>query len=75
MPVATARILKSRMKGKHTVSPSKGVMSGSGVAAGACPERSRRMGYRPADHSLGSDSVSRAWADPLHWRVYYYRLS
>jgi hypothetical protein len=24
-----------------------------GVAAGACPERSRRMGGRPADHNLG----------------------
>jgi hypothetical protein len=24
-----------------------------GVAAGACPERSRRMGDRPADHDLG----------------------
>jgi hypothetical protein len=31
----------------------KALTRGSGVAAGACPERSRRMGDRPADHNLG----------------------
>jgi hypothetical protein len=53
MPMATAHILKSRMTGKHVPSPSKGVTSGSGVAGGACPERSRRMGDRPAGGGAG----------------------
>jgi hypothetical protein len=68
------------VRGEPLTSDSFGFLFGpaqdkSGVAAGACPERSRRTGARPADHNLGVDSVSRAWAGPLHWRVYYYRLS